>query len=94
MNKDNTAPLSAEDLAVLDKCKVLAYGEIGKKIAEIDDEYHRGNITKEERNDAVGNLNTVESYSCFVSLVVEKLGFYPDKRTRLIDERYFGEEVE
>lgn len=85
MNENGTAPLSAENLKTLNQCAQDAYGPIGPKIAVIDDEFKKGNLTKEERDAAVGALNTMDSYDIFINNLINTLGFIPEKRTQLID---------
>lgn len=91
MNRDGNAPLDEESLKKLNECAVEAYKDISVKIAQIDDEYHQGNISKEERDKSVGEVECENNYSAFVTLVIEALGFYPDKRTRIIDEEIFND---
>ena len=46
-------------------------------------------MTKEERDYLVGSLDTMDNYDYFVELVIDKLGYMPDKRTQLIDTNDF-----
>ena len=47
---------------------------------------------KEERDAAVGAIETADSYDLFVDLVINRLGYYPKKRTQLIDEKDWAKE--
>lgn len=85
MNEDGSAPLVGEQLIQLQECAKIAYGDTSLLIAAIDDEFVKGLISKEERDKAVGDIETSSSHNRFVELVIEKLGFYPEKRTRIID---------
>lgn len=89
MNKKGTAPLDEESLKILKECQRIAYGSASEMIACIDDDYHKGVLTKEERDQAVGEINTMDNYNLFIELVYDKLGFEPEKRTRLIDMKYY-----
>ena len=46
-------------------------------------------MSKKEREKALGSLDTSEYYYNFVNLTIERLGFFPVKRTQLIDELHF-----
>lgn len=90
MNEDNTRPLNDEENKIVSECARLAYGPVSDKIAKIDDDMKKGLITKEERDDLVGGLDTMDNYDYFIELVIDKLGFKPDKRTQLIDTNNFN----
>ena len=85
MNKEGNAPLNLEELKILQDCCNEAYSSINTLVAAIDADFRTGNLTKEERNKAVGEIQTEGCYDKFVSLLKERLGFIPEKRTRLID---------
>lgn len=84
MNQDGTAPLNTEELAIVTKCAQEAYN-LDLPTAMIDEEYHKGKISKQERDEAIAGLAGEDKYDCFVELVIERLGYMPEKRTRLID---------
>lgn len=92
MNKDCTRPLNDEENKIVSECAQLAYGPVSDKIAKIDDDMKKGNMTKEERDYLVGSLDTMDNYDYFVELVINKLGYMPDKRTQLIDTNDFSKE--
>ena len=92
MNKDCTRPLNEEENKIVSECAQLAYGPVSDKIAKIDDDMKKGNMTKEERDYLVGSLDTMDNYDYFVELVIDKLGYMPDKRTQLIDTNDFSKE--
>ena len=85
MNQEETAPLEPEKLEILEECASIAYSDKAKVFAKIDDDYKNGNLSLEEYKEAKGNVNTLNSYDLFVELVIERLGFMPVKRTRLVD---------
>ena len=80
-NEEGTAPLQEEDLKILNQCAQDAY----EPIAVLDDEFKKGNLTKEERDAAVGALNTMDCYEIFINNLLNTLGYVPEKRTRLYD---------
>lgn len=84
VNRDGTAPLNAEELAIVTKCAQDAYN-LDLPTAMIDEEYHKGKISKQERDEAIAGLAGEDKYDRFVELVIERLGYMPEKRTRLID---------
>lgn len=87
MNKDGTSVLSDKELNILKECTKEAYSTFDVQMAAIDDDFRKGLITQQERNKAVGEIDTTDNYEKFIELVYEKLGFIPEKRTRLIDTR-------
>lgn len=92
MNKEGTDILDADSRKIIRECAEKAYGEKSERIAVIDDAYHKGEISKDEREEALlDSCATTEScYALFVALVTEKLGFFPEKRTQLIDMLSWG----
>lgn len=89
MNEDGSAPLQGEQLEIFMQCKREAYEGAGELIAEIDTAYRNGEISKEEKEKAQGMINTDSSYDRMVALCIERLGFYPEQRTQIIDINYF-----
>ena len=87
MNEDGSAPLSKEQIKILNDCVNKAYNSMNTTIVAIDEDYHKGIISKTERDKAVGEIDTTKNYDRFVTLVCENLGFIPEKRTKLIDTR-------
>lgn len=85
MNEDGTAPLDEKGLKIVNECAKEAYSTFDEKVVAIDDEYKRGHISKKERNQAIGEIDTDSNYENFIELLLSKLGFIPEKRTRLID---------
>lgn len=85
MNEDGTAMLSDEQMTILKECVKEAYNTFDEKVAAIDDDFRHGLINKEERDKAVGEIETISNYDRFIELVVDRLGFIPEKRTRLVD---------
>ena len=70
-NERGTAPLNEEELKILQECAATAYGKVDVLIAAIDDDYKNGVLTKEERDAAVGAIETADSYDLFVDLVIK-----------------------
>ena len=89
MNKDNSGPLEGEQLKIFKECIHKAYGTISEQIAAIDTDE---TLTPEERKEALGEVNTSHCYDDLVELAVDKLGFMPDKMTRLIDRAWENKE--
>lgn len=85
MNQEGTSVLNEEQLKILKECANEAYNTFDIQVAAIDDDFRRGYMSKEDRDKAVGEINTLSNYDRFVELVCERLGFVPEKRTRLID---------
>lgn len=86
MEKNGKEPLSDEKLKKLRECAAAAYKDSSEQIAAIDDDFRKGNLTQEERIEAIGNIDTNEAYNRFITLVIEAIGFMPIKKTLLIDE--------
>jgi hypothetical protein len=86
MDEDNIHALPEDKLKKLRECAAEAYKTPSELIAAIDDDFNKGNLTKEQRDQAVGEIDTYDAYVKFVELVEEALGFFPDKKTLLIDE--------
>lgn len=84
VNQDGTAPLNAEELAIVTKCAQDAYC-LDLQTAMIDEEYHKGKLSKQERDTAIVDLAGEDKYDLFVELVIARLGYMPEKRTRLVD---------
>lgn len=90
MNEEGTRPLNDEENEIVKQCIAIAYADVGEKIAELDEDYKNGLMTKEEYKEEKGQLETMDSFEHFQELVIEKLGYYPIKRTKLIDTREFA----
>lgn len=84
VNKEGTAPLNAEELAIVTKCAQDAYN-LDLQTAMIDEDYHKGKLSKQERDAAIAGLADENKYDIFVELVNTRLGYMPEKRTRLVD---------
>ena len=78
-------PLNEKELGIMRRCASEAYQDSNLLIAAVDNDYKNHGITLEERNKAVGEINTQDNYFKFVELVNEELGYFPDKKTLLID---------
>lgn len=89
MNKEGTDVLSEAEYRIVLDCAHESYQECNDQMAMIDDAYYKGEISMAEYKEAKGELNTKNSYLMFVALVVERLGFFPEKRTQLVDELVF-----
>lgn len=79
-------PLSKKEEAIMKECSKEAYGELSSQIALYSDALAKGEMTAKEFEMAVADLNTRKAQECyqeFIDLVVEKLGFFPDKATRI-----------
>lgn len=76
-------PLNADELRIVKECSCKAYGVIDDKIALYDSAYREGQMTKAERDEAIAGIDTEECYDDFVDIVIEELGYFPEKRTKL-----------
>ena len=82
MNKDGTAPLSGEQLKIYNECVEQAYKDIGIYASELDESVKNGEITKEDRDELLVDFDTTNNYDKLIELCIERLGFYPEQRTR------------
>lgn len=85
MNEKGTDVLPPEKVARMYELRDKCYGEATCQFAEIDEQYRRGMINKEERDTLLGNIDTSLCYAEFLRAVFEEFGFIPDKRTKLIN---------
>ena len=51
-------PLTNKELEIISQCKREAYSDLNEKIASIDEAYHSGEISKKERDERVGAIDT------------------------------------
>lgn len=79
--------MSPEELAIVKQCSQEAYN-LDLQTAMIDEDYHKGKISKQERDEAISELVTDDKYDKYVRLVVTRLGYMPDKRTKIIDNAF------
>lgn len=86
MKRDGVTPLNEEQMKIIHECAQLAYGNVGKMISVIDEDYHSGFLTKKERDQEVGNIDTSSNFDRYKFLVETRLGFWPERKTKLIDE--------
>ena len=86
LNETEDDLLTDSQLKIVRECAQIAYGVPSLRIANIDEELKNGLITQEERNKAVGEIETMDCFDCFQQMVIDKLGFYPKKRTMLVEE--------
>jgi hypothetical protein len=86
MDRDGESPLNEEDLKKLRECAMEAYKTPSELIAAIDDDFRRGRLSKEERDIAVGEINTYDAYDRFIDLLLDNVGFVPTKKTLLEEE--------
>lgn len=89
VNIQEDRPLTPEELDIIRQCKRDAYIELSEKIADIDEAYAEGEITKEERDKQVGEIDTEGCYLRYLDLLLERLKYEPEKMTKLIPELYF-----
>lgn len=86
LNEAEDDLLPEDQLKIVRECAQIAYGDPSLRIANIDEELKKGHISQEERNKAVGEIQTMNCFDCFQEMVIDRLGFYPKKRTMLVDE--------
>ena len=85
MNCDGSAPLQGEELNTFNQCISEAYGAVSQLIAAVDEEYRAGRISLKEKKEVIGDIETIDSYDRLVLLAYERLGYMPEKRTKLYD---------
>lgn len=81
-----TVPVSEEEARVIRQCSKEIYGEqLGERIAFLHTALKANEITKEE---FVDGISYVKDDCCmmFYNLVEERLGFIPERLTKLIDK--------
>lgn len=86
LNETEDDLLPDDQLKIVKECAQIAYGDPSLRIANIDEDLKNGKISQEERNEMVGAIQTMDCFDCFQQMVIDRLGFYPKKRTKLIDE--------
>lgn len=86
VNLEKNQPLTQEELNTIKTCKREAYGSLSEQIANIDEAYAMGEINKKERDTLVGSINTDEYYLNYLELLWDKLGYEPEKMTKLFPE--------
>lgn len=94
LNITGTDLLPEEQLEVLKQCAADAYQDTSLTIAAIEDDYKHHNISKEERDQAMGAISTGNAYERFQKLAISRLGFMPVKRTRLYDDIFWEKDNE
>lgn len=88
LNEDETGLLSDEQMKIMHECRQEAYREVDEMRFKLDEAYHMKEITKEEWQKEIGEIDTKEAYCDMQELLYEKLGFIPQKRTRLFDDAF------
>lgn len=93
MNEDGTRPLNEEEMKIFRECAKEAFAakKVTEQLADIEDEYKKGYLTKREYEEAKLGVDTTGAFDYFVILLTEKLGYYPPKKTQLIDTLNFEE---
>lgn len=89
VNMKEDRPLTPEELKIIKECKREAYKGITEQVADIDEAYAEGEISKSERDKQVGAIDTSEYYNNYLGLLWERLEYEPEKMTKLIPEIYF-----
>lgn len=78
--------LTEEQQKIISECAKEAYDSVNDKIALLVDAYKNGEISKEDMDMGIAdevNKNLDEKYADFISLVIDRLGFIPDKATQI-----------
>lgn len=76
--------LTQEQYDIIKDAATEAYGSYNSEIAKLADALHNNEISTQEYAQGVGELTLQNKEDCFgrfMSIVTEKLGFYPDKAT-------------
>jgi hypothetical protein len=66
MDKNGKDPLPQDKLEILRECASKAYQSTSEIVAAIDDDYMKGILTKEQRQQAIGELDTYDAYATFM----------------------------
>lgn len=79
-------PLTKDQLTILKLCAKEAYGEADEKLAAIEHSYRNGEISLREKEQSLANIDTAAGYEKFESSIYKNLGFFPIKKTLLIND--------
>lgn len=77
-------------MLILNQCRQEAYAAAAEGLAEIDEGLAMHDITKKEAEKLKGEIDTTNCYEKYQSLLIMRLGFLPEKMTKLEYERRFG----
>lgn len=91
LNEDESGLLSNDQVEIMKECRAEAYKDINEQRYKIDEARRIGEITKQEWQEALGEVEFDEAYDKYQELVFERLGFIPEKRTQLIDKTEWSE---
>lgn len=83
LDQDGASPLPQEKLDIMRQCRSEAYQNINECIIKLDEAYHMGEITAEEKQSELAEINTDAAYERYEELLCEKLGFIPRKLMQL-----------
>ena len=89
MNADGTDIMSDEEYEIVKQCAAKAGEEISLLSMQIEEDYRNGDLTLEEKKAALGDLDISKSFDLYAEYIIEELGRFPEKRTRLQDKIYF-----
>lgn len=84
LNKDGSAVLDAASMQIIEESRNEVYQNASKIWQELDMAVELGEITQEEKE----KYFRESRYSAFVTLVIEKLGYFPVIRTRLYTKAF------
>ena len=88
MNGYECEPLTPQQQEIMAQCSKETYGALlGEKAALLNDALNKGEIDAQEFNQglALTEEERIDCYSKFETMVTEKLGFFPDRATRIVD---------
>lgn len=92
LDLDEESLLPPDKMKILEECAQEAYNNTDAYtaivLAAIQDDYKKGNIKKEEYLQASDEVRNAKGgqFELFQTLLMDKLGFIPTKRTQLIDK--------
>lgn len=79
-------PLTKDQLTILKLCAKNAYGQADETLAAIEHSYRNGEISLREKRQSLANIDTSEGYDKFEEGLLKNLGFFPIKKTLLIND--------
>lgn len=89
LNKDEDGLLSPEEMDILKECRSEAYAGVNEQRYKLDESLAMREISRKEYQEAQGEIDTASAYEEFQSLLFERLGFIPTRRTQLVDGIYW-----
>lgn len=86
IDPNTNKPLTKDQLTILKLCAQEAYNDADETLAAIEHSYRNGEISLREKEQSLANIDTSTGYEKFELSVYENLGFFPNKKTLLIND--------